>query len=75
MLSIVICSVRVRSGSAYSRINLLHVSLLTYVWVKVREIPQDGLLLLLRDVSSLKLKVFLLMLLRKHCALQHRNCL
>ena len=42
---------------------------------KGKEIPQDGLLLLLRDVSSLKLKVFLLMLLRKHCALQHRNCL
>ena len=36
------------------RISQLPASLLTSEWVKVREIPQDGLLLLLQDVSSLK---------------------
>ena len=41
--SIVICSVKDRCGSVSSLTNLSHASPLTYVWVKVREIPQDGL--------------------------------
>ena len=47
---------QVRYGSEYSRINQSHVNLLMSAWVRVRVIQQDGLHLLHRVVSSLKLK-------------------
>ena len=74
LLSIVICSVRVRFGFVSSRINQLHVNLLTSEWVKVREIQQDGSHRLLQVVCFSKLKVFLLTSQRRLFDSQLRSC-
>ena len=65
---------RVANGFASSRTNPSLASLLMYVWVKVRVTPQDGWLPLLRVVSSLRSRVFLLRLPRRLCVSVLRSC-
>ena len=49
-------------------------SLQTYVWVKVRETPQDGWHLLHQVVFFSKSRAYLLILPKRLCAWALRNC-
>ena len=67
------CKDRVRYGFVYFQINLLLRNPLRFVWVRVRDLQKDSLLLLLRVVFFSKQMEFRMQSLRRHCAWQHKS--